>query len=610
MKILILQDFLRGGGTEQQVIFLAQYFKNEGHDVVLLTFRPAGPLEKRLANTGIRRVSLQKNDLGLSFFAPGIFGALRREAPDTILCMGRMANYYAGLIQKRLRDIPVVGSVRTGKRLTFLYGWSLGQVRAIIVNSRWWRDRLKRKGIDPRKVRLIYNSMVLPLEGRTGSEERSRFRKRYGAGPAHCVFLNVANFRSGKRHRRLIRIFSNLRESGDWQLWLVGQGRELNRCRKAARSYGIEERVRFFYFKDDPGPFYAASDVAVSASIEDSLPNFVIEAQAAGLPVIASDTGGVGESFSPGSSGFLIPADDDDAFHRALVHLKADRPLRESFGRSGREFARNRFSGRERAEEVLKFLLEISPTSAGSGRAEDQAVTVNPPTFGKAQPFTRGHIYLISGWRKVVFWPLYFLLRFYLSTLRFRGSTETMGNLTLSSEAMLYLTWHRHILVTSEFLRRYRDAGRIYSMVSPSRFAAWLEAFLSEMGFVTVRGSSSRRSIAATRELVAANRAGNDVAITPDGPSGPRFKFKRGALFLARVTDAPILIGGATAAWVWQLRSWDRQLIPFPFSKVHLSVHLCPRYSSLEANSEEAAASFLKSRLMDVTEPETKPSEL
>ena len=65
MKILILQDFLRGGGTEQQVVFLATYFKKEGHEVVLLTFRPSGRLIGRLANFAIRTALCQISTKGL-----------------------------------------------------------------------------------------------------------------------------------------------------------------------------------------------------------------------------------------------------------------------------------------------------------------------------------------------------------------------------------------------------------------------------------------------------------------------------------------------------------------------------------------------------------------
>ena len=359
MKILILQDFLRGGGTEQQVVFLATYFKKEGHEVVLLTFRPSGRLIGRLANSGIHWYSLQRFDLGLSFFAPGIFEALRNEAPDVILCMGRMANYYAGFIQRKNREIPVVGSVRTGKKVSVLYRWSLRQVRAIIVNSLWWRNQLERIGVNLEKVELIYNSMVLPLDRKIDDAERIRLRSQFCVGPSQCIFLNVANFRKGKRQQRLIQIFSRLRGTCDWQLWFLGEGRELRRCQETARTYGIDRQVRFFNFSHQPRIFYAASDVAVSASVEDSLPNFIIEAQAMGLPVIASDTGGVRESFLPEGSGFLIPSDDDTSFHRALMHLKANPRLREKFGKEGISYAMKQFSGEKQAREVLDLLKRI-----------------------------------------------------------------------------------------------------------------------------------------------------------------------------------------------------------------------------------------------------------
>ena len=229
-------------------------------------------------------------------------------------------------------------------------------------------------------------------------------------------------------------------------------------------------------------------------------------------------------------------------------------------------------------------------------------MTTNLTVRKMPQPFKSGRIFRISGWRRIVFWPLNLLVRLYLSTLRIRGSSETLENLRDSSESMLLVAWHNQSLVMSEVLRRFRDLSRICCLVSPSRFAAWEEAFLSSMGYVTVRGSSSRRSIAATREIVARYREGYDMAITPDGPSGPLYDFKRGALFLARITDAPILIGNTRAHWAWRLRTWDQHLIPLPFAKVHLSVLSCPRFSGLEVGSEEEAAHLLRNRLMEISD--------
>ena len=100
MRILVIQDYLRCGGTERQSVFLSQYFQAKGNDVCLLTFRPGGELESELSQDVSRR-SLQSRDTGYNWFAPGLFSAIRAERPDVVLCMGRMANSYGGIIRHR-----------------------------------------------------------------------------------------------------------------------------------------------------------------------------------------------------------------------------------------------------------------------------------------------------------------------------------------------------------------------------------------------------------------------------------------------------------------------------------------------------------------------------
>src|SRR5664280_2508394 len=102
MKILVLQDYLRSGGTERQSILLARAFAAAGHPTTLLTFRPGGSLAGELS--GVCHHSLLPFDLHLDWFAPRLLRTVAAAAPDIALCMGRMANCYAGLF---ISTVPV-----------------------------------------------------------------------------------------------------------------------------------------------------------------------------------------------------------------------------------------------------------------------------------------------------------------------------------------------------------------------------------------------------------------------------------------------------------------------------------------------------------------------
>ncbi|MEO6244377.1 MAG: glycosyltransferase, partial [Opitutaceae bacterium] len=98
MKILIVQDYLRSGGTERQSVLLANAFAASGHATTLLTFRPGGALTD-MVEPAVQRKTLQPFDLGLDWFAPGLYRTVERDPPDITLCMGRMANCWAHAIR-------------------------------------------------------------------------------------------------------------------------------------------------------------------------------------------------------------------------------------------------------------------------------------------------------------------------------------------------------------------------------------------------------------------------------------------------------------------------------------------------------------------------------
>src|SRR5690606_18906177 len=115
MRLLVIQDYLRMGGTERQSLFILKCAMEAGHEARLLLFRPGGVLWPRMEELGVEADVLQSLDTRVCLLAPGLIEHIDKIHPDVILCMGRTANCYSGLIQRRFRSIPVVGTLRTGK---------------------------------------------------------------------------------------------------------------------------------------------------------------------------------------------------------------------------------------------------------------------------------------------------------------------------------------------------------------------------------------------------------------------------------------------------------------------------------------------------------------
>jgi glycosyltransferase involved in cell wall biosynthesis len=343
MKILLLQDHLRSGGTERQTVLLANAFAGAGHAVRLVTLRPGGPLASSVG-AGVEWVALQPFDTGLDWFAPGLRRTAAAFGPDVILCMGRIANCYAGGLQAHLPGTAVVATMRTGKALPAKFRASLRTVRHVVANSAEARDSLGREyGVEPERISVIHNSLVFPPT-HAGASVREAARAAHGAGPGTTVLACVAMFRREKNQRELIEIAAGLPADLDWQLWLAGQGPELDPCRALAARLGLAGRVKFPGWLADPGPVYAAADIAVHASWSESLSNFLIEAQARGVPAVVCPAQGIAECFVLGDTGWVVPRGNHAGFREAVTRL-AKLPAADRQALAGRAsaFARAKF---------------------------------------------------------------------------------------------------------------------------------------------------------------------------------------------------------------------------------------------------------------------------
>jgi len=139
-------------------------------------------------------------------------------------------------------------------------------------------------------------------------------------------------------------------------------------------------------------------------------------------------------------------------------------------------------------------------------------------------------------------------------------------------EALIWAFWHNRILIVPTVWRKYLPGRSGAVLTSASKDGAFLAETLRCFGAASVRGSSSRRGAAASREMVDWVNAGYDLAITPDGPRGPRYRLAPGIVRLASKTGARILPMRVDCENAWRLKSWDQFRIPKPFSRVRVTL--------------------------------------
>ena len=179
----------------------------------------------------------------------------------------------------------------------------------------------------------------------------------------------------------------------------------------------------------------------------------------------------------------------------------------------------------------------------------------------------------IEGWRAR--WLIAFghrLLQVWARTLRFTIDDRAGVIGVPPNERYIGALWHNRLLLLPFVIREFLPQRRGAALISASRDGALLADLVERFDFEVVRGSSSRQGATAMRQLADIIARGNDVVITPDGPRGPAYELGPGIIFLAQKTGANVLPVNIEYSSCWRVKSWDRFIVPRPFSKVRVII--------------------------------------
>ncbi|HEV2854892.1 MAG TPA: lysophospholipid acyltransferase family protein [Thermoanaerobaculia bacterium] len=191
-------------------------------------------------------------------------------------------------------------------------------------------------------------------------------------------------------------------------------------------------------------------------------------------------------------------------------------------------------------------------------------------------------------------------IRLLRATVRLRHhGDERMRAWEREGRHFILAFWHRHLLLMPYAYR----GGRISVLVSQSTDGELIASTVARLGIDSSRGSSSRGGIGGMRSLLRKTAEGWDIAFTPDGPRGPLREVQPGVILAAAATGLPIQPVAVAASRAKLLRSWDRFVVPLPFSTVHF-VYGEPLVVERRGDTVEAAAE-LKRRL-DAAEAEAE----
>jgi len=357
MRIAFINACRYLGGAELRHLELAEEFLRRGHQVRMIV-RP-GPLAERAQVSGIPLViSPMRNDVDLfSFIQLCNFFVLER--PEVVIFNDlrdiRLAGTAAWLAGVPVR-IHRKGSLRIRPSFLnrFLYRQVLTHVHA--VSEAVGKATLE-IGFPSDRLLLFYNSVNLD---RFGSAEGEDIRQEWQVPEGVQLIGCVGTLSSRKGQDDLLRATAMLRDQGiAFRLALVGSGRIDADLRALARSLGLEDRVIFAGHRDDIPAVLAALDIVVQPSVSEPLPTSVLEAMAAGKPIVATATGGIPELIADGERGLLVPPRDPPALAGAIARLLADPKEAARLAAAARAWVEERHDQKRMIDELEKTLQEL-----------------------------------------------------------------------------------------------------------------------------------------------------------------------------------------------------------------------------------------------------------
>jgi len=366
VKVLHILPNFGLGGAERMAVYLMQSLNRERFEVAAVSMfdRVGSDLEVMLERSGIPVWHLgKKRGLDPRMYSR-IDAALRQFRPRIVHTHRYVLRYVLPVVvYRRIRaKVHTVHNLAEKEvdapgKLVHRLAFSLGVVPVAIASE--VAVSLNRVyGLT--RAPLIPNGISLQAY-RSSDMTRTEWRRREGIGVKDVVFVCVGRLTLQKNQRLVLNAFAHMpdvREKG--RLLLVGDGEKRRELERQAEALGVGHRVRFLGARTDIPEILSACDLFVLSSSWEGNPLAVMEAMAAGKPVIATAVGGVPEVVVDGATGLLVPPGDIAALGEAMSLLLHDVPRRRQMGRAAAKRAEEQFCVEvmaKRYEELYENLL-------------------------------------------------------------------------------------------------------------------------------------------------------------------------------------------------------------------------------------------------------------
>jgi glycosyltransferase involved in cell wall biosynthesis len=374
------------GGPERQMLGLAKALPPE-YRSAFLSFREGDrcrPFVREAHRAGFESIALTNDTPRLRAAVREIAGQLDRLQADVLLCHGYKADVL-GRMAARRRGVPAVAVSRgwTGENLKVRFyerldRFNLRWMDRVVCVSEAQAVKVRRTGVRSERVRVIHNAVDPERFVDPDPHYRDKML-RYFRRPVSRLIGAAGRLSPEKGFSVLIAAAERvLRREPSVGFLLFGEGTCREELREQIKAAGLRGSFVLSGFRPDLDRFVPLLDLLVLPSFTEGLPNVVLEAFAAGIPVVATAVGGTPELVADGASGFLVPPGDPDVLAERILDALASEYRLRDMGLHGRQQVVEQFTFVAQARKYQDLWKELVPMPAARTEAVGETVSATP----------------------------------------------------------------------------------------------------------------------------------------------------------------------------------------------------------------------------------------
>ncbi len=350
------------GGAEVMLLKTLRNFKSDEYEHFVVSLKPMGSVGRTMRDEGFRVYALGLNKYNFVPSFARLLYIFKKEKPCIIHSYLFHADIF-GRIAAKLINIPILisslRSVELGGRLrgTLLKMTDFCVEAVTTVSEEVARVHIAKGTAKKEKVRVIHNGVELKGYRRDGSFS---LKRKMGIEDGAFALLTVGRLEEVKGHIFLIKALELLRKRGYiFKALIVGRKDYKDKLQKEIVDRSLEDKVILTGERKDVHELLAIADAFVLPSLWEGLPNVLLEAMAAGLPVVATRVGGIPELITDNETGLLVEAKDNDALAEAIERMIKEPGLRERLGHNAGDYVRKNFDIKRTVSETEELYREL-----------------------------------------------------------------------------------------------------------------------------------------------------------------------------------------------------------------------------------------------------------